>query len=65
MKKKEEFSENRGTTDFGSTAKMEVKSSNAGLLMENFGLSLEHRKLKTGKDSLRFDDVTKSPPPFP
>ena len=44
---------------------MEVKSSNAGLLMENSWLSLVHRKLKTGKDFLRVDDETKSPPPFP
>ena len=44
---------------------MEVESSNAGFLMENSWLSLVHRKLKTGKDFLRVDDETKSPPPFP
>ena len=44
---------------------MEVKSSNAGLLMENSWLSLVHRKLKTGKHFLGVDVETKSPPPFP
>ena len=33
--------------------------------MEKFGLALVHGKLKRGKESLRVDDVTKSPPPFP
>ena len=57
-----------GTFDFkkGSTPKiLELKSWNAGLLMENSWLSLGHRKLKTGKDFLRVDDETKSPPSFP
>ena len=68
MKKKKKeriFQSIEGTTDFGSTSKMEVKSSNAGLLMENFWLLSVHRKLKWGKYPLRADDVTKSPPSFP
>ena len=67
-KRKLDQSKYIGTFDFkkGSTPKMDLKSWNAGLLMEKLGLVLAHKKLKRSrrKESLRVDDVTKSPPPL-